>query len=84
MDSFPARKSRLVHSAAPTGKKPTIMPNRFERYVSWTHAGFNNLDHNRDRQITSNEWHFDLETFRRVDRNRDGAFEQTEFLGSGI
>ena len=25
------------------------VPNRFERYVSWTQAGFNNLDHNRDR-----------------------------------
>jgi hypothetical protein len=59
------------------------LPNRFERNVSWTNAGFNNLDHNRDRRITSNEWHFDLETFRRVDRNRDGALDQTEFLGAG-
>ena len=56
-------------------------PNRFERYNSWTQAGFNNLDHNRDRRITSNEWHFDVETFRRVDRNRDGALDQAEFLG---
>jgi Ca2+-binding EF-hand superfamily protein len=59
------------------------LPNRFERYVSWTNAGFTNLDHNRDRRITPNEWHFDLETFRRVDRNRDGALDQTEFLGAG-
>ena len=58
-------------------------PSRYERYVSWTDAGFNNLDHNRDRRITSNEWHFDLETFRRVDRNRDGALDQSEFLGVG-
>jgi Ca2+-binding EF-hand superfamily protein len=58
------------------------LPNRYERYVSWTQAGFNNLDHNRDRKITSNEWHFDVETFRRVDRNRDGAIDQTEFLGT--
>ena len=57
------------------------IPNRYERNVSWTQAGFNNLDHNRDRRITSNEWHFDVETFRRVDRNRDGALDQTEFLG---
>ena len=56
-------------------------PNRFERYNSWTQAGFNNLDHNRDRRITSNEWHFDVETFRRVDRTRDGALDQAEFLG---
>jgi EF hand len=58
------------------------VPNRFERYNSWTQAGFNNLDHNRDHRITSNEWHFDVETFRRVDRNRDGALDETEFLGS--
>lgn len=56
-------------------------PNRFERFVSWTTTGFNNLDHNRDRRITSNEWHYDLETFRRVDRNRDGALDRSEFLG---
>ena len=60
------------------------VPNRFERYVSWTQAGFNNLDHNRDRRISENEWHFDRETFRRVDRNRDGALDQTEFLGGDI
>ena len=59
------------------------LPNRFERNVSYTTAGFNNLDHNRDRRITANEWHFDVETFRRVDRNRDGALDQTEFLGQG-
>ena len=57
-------------------------PDRYERYVSWTTAGFNNLDHNRDRRITPNEWHFDRETFRRVDRNGDGALSQAEFVGS--
>lgn len=57
------------------------MPNRYERYVTWTQAGFNNLDHNRDRKITANEWHYDTETFRRVDRNRDGAMDQAEFVG---
>lgn len=56
-------------------------PNRFERFVSWTQAGFNNLDHNRDGRIAMNEWHFDRETFRRVDRNRDNSLDQTEFLG---
>ena len=60
------------------------LPNRFERYVSWTQTGFNNLDHNRDRRISENEWHFDRETFRRVDRNRDGALDQTEFLGGDV
>src|SRR5215203_5091384 len=60
------------------------VPNRYERYVSWTQAGFNNLDHNRDRRIAANEWHYDVETFRRVDRNRDGSLDQTEFLGGGV
>ena len=60
------------------------VPNRYERYVAWTQAGFNNLDHNRDRRIAANEWHFDIETFRRVDRNRDGALDQTEFLGGDV
>ena len=55
------------------------IPNRYERYVSWTQAGFNNLDHNRDRRITSNEWHFDIETFRRVDRNREARSTRRNF-----
>ncbi len=57
-------------------------PNRAERFVSWTLGGFNNLDHNRDRRITPNEWHYDAETFRRVDRNRDGGLDEAEFVGS--
>jgi len=59
-------------------------PNRTERYVSWTAAGFNNLDHNRDRRISQNEWHYDQETFRRVDRNRDGALDEAEFAGEDV
>ena len=31
-------------------------PSRAERYLSWTDAGFANLDHNRDRRITADEW----------------------------
>jgi hypothetical protein len=60
------------------------VPNRYERYNSWTQAGFANLDHNRDSRITANEWHFDRETFRRVDRNNDQALDQTEFLGENV
>jgi hypothetical protein len=56
-------------------------PNRAERFVAWTVVGFNNLDHDRDRRITQNEWHYDFETFRRVDRNRDNALTQAEFVG---
>jgi Ca2+-binding EF-hand superfamily protein len=56
-------------------------PNVRERNLAWTQAGFNNLDHNRDGRLTANEWHYDLETFRRVDRNRDDALNLSEFLG---
>jgi len=55
-------------------------PNRYERNLSWTTAAFNALDHNRDRRLTPNEWHFDSETFRRVDANNDNAISQQEFL----
>jgi Ca2+-binding EF-hand superfamily protein len=57
-------------------------PNRFERYVNFTAAGFTSLDHNRDNRIEANEWHFDPETFRRVDRNGDGSLSRAEFVGS--
>ncbi len=63
--------------------EPDHMPGRYERYVNWTQAGFTALDHNRDNRITANEWHFDTETFRRVDDNRDGSLSKAEFLGEG-
>jgi Ca2+-binding EF-hand superfamily protein len=56
-------------------------PNRYERTISWTETGFHDLDHNRDGRLTANEWHYDMETFRRVDRNRDNAIQVSEFLG---
>ncbi len=58
-------------------------PNRYERNVSWTRAGFTALDHNRDNKLTSNEWHYDVETFRRIDRDRDNSVSLAEFLGEG-
>ena len=59
-------------------------PTWAERYMSWTDRGFASLDHNRDRRITPNEWHYDRETFRRADRNRDDALDRTEFLGADM
>jgi len=59
-------------------------PNRFERNLTWTAAAFTNLDHNRDGKIVSNEWHYDVETFRRVDANRDGSISRAEFLGGDV
>jgi len=57
------------------------VPGRAERYLNWTPAGFTSLDHNRDSRINANEWHFDLESFRRADRNRDDVLTRAEFLG---
>ena len=34
--------------------------------------------------MTDNEWHFDRETFLRVDRNRDNAISLAEFIGEGV
>jgi len=64
--------------------EPDHTPGRYERYLNWTRPGFAALDHNRDNRITANEWHFDAETFRRVDANRDGHIDMTEFLGEGV
>jgi hypothetical protein len=58
-------------------------PTWSERNLSWTRSAFSNLDHNRDNRLTPNEWHYDIETFRRVDRNRDTAINLSEFLGQG-
>ena len=56
------------------------VPGRAERYLNWTAAGFTSLDHNRDSRITANEWHYDLESFRRADRNRDDVLTRAEFV----
>jgi hypothetical protein len=56
------------------------VPGRAERFLNWTPAGFTSLDHNRDSRITANEWHFDLESFRRADRNRDDILTRAEFV----
>ncbi len=63
-------------------EEPDHNPGRFERNLNWTAANFTALDHNRDGKIMANEWHFDMETFRRVDDNRDNALSRGEFLGA--
>jgi hypothetical protein len=57
-------------------------PARAERNLSWTASAFNNLDHNRDGRLAINEWHYDMETFRRVDTNRNSSLSRAEFLGN--
>jgi Ca2+-binding EF-hand superfamily protein len=56
-------------------------PEMRAQVTDWTAAGFANLDHNRDGRITRDEWHFDLETFRRIDRDNNNSISRTEFLG---
>lgn len=50
-------------------------------FDDWTARGFTALDHNRDGRIAREEWHFDLESFRRADHNRDGVLSRVEFIG---
>ena len=59
-------------------------PTTLERNLSWTRANFTSLDHNRDNRLSANEWHFDLETFRRVDANSNDSISLQEFLGEGV
>ena len=59
-------------------------PNARERNLNWTPANFTALDHNRDGRLSSNEWHYDLATFRRVDRDRNDSISRAEFLGEGV
>jgi Ca2+-binding EF-hand superfamily protein len=59
-------------------------PNVRERNLNWTQQNFNALDHNRDRRISANEWHFDLATFRRIDADGNDSVSLQEFLGEGV
>jgi hypothetical protein len=57
---------------------------RQAQFDSWSQAGFDNLDHNKDGRIARSEWHYDVETFDRADRNRDGILSRWEFLDTPV
>jgi Ca2+-binding EF-hand superfamily protein len=50
-------------------------------FTDWTARGFTAVDHDRNGRVTRDEWHFDIEDFRRADHNRDGWLSRAEFLG---
>jgi len=66
----------------PLGEEDFGSPNQDYEFDDWTARGFADLDHNRDNRIRPDEWHFDLESFRRADYNNDGSLSRGEFLGT--
>ena len=64
----------------PNGDQKFDEPDREYQFDDWTVRGFNRIDDNRDNRITADEWHFDRESFRRADHNRDGVISRSEFL----
>ena len=66
----------------PTAEQEFGSPNQDYEFDDWTARGFAGLDHNRDNKIVPDEWHFDIESFRRADYNNDGSLSRAEFLGS--
>jgi hypothetical protein len=50
----------------------------------WSRRTFDALDRDRNGQITLTEWQYDVETFRRVDANRDRVITMREFTASEV
>src|SRR5215213_4347191 len=42
---------------------------RAREFDDWTSEGFAYLDHNRDGRLSRDEWHYDVESWVRADRN---------------
>ena len=55
-------------------------PARRPAFYDWSQAGFNRVDANRDGRITGDEWRYDVESFRRADRNGDDVLSRAEFV----
>lgn len=57
-------------------------PTRNRQFTDWTAEAFADFDHNRDGRLTRDEWHYDIESWRRADRNGDNVLSRAEFLGN--
>jgi hypothetical protein len=49
--------------------------------TDWTDGHFRDLDADDNGRLTQQEWYYDIQTFRRIDRNRNGVVSREEFLG---
>jgi Ca2+-binding EF-hand superfamily protein len=47
----------------------------------WSPSRFTTLDRNRDGRIARAEWPYDVDSFYRIDRDRNNIVSRTEFLG---
>lgn len=52
--------------------------------ATWTNDAFRQVDRNGDNRITSNEWYYSPEYFRRADRDRNGALTLAEFTSTAM
>ena len=76
------------NEVTPGGQRPqasddNYIASRFQMN-NWSAQNFQQLDHNRDNRISSDEWHYDIEAFVRADRNRDGVISRAEFLDTAV
>ena len=71
------RTAARREAAEPDDYSPTNF-----NYNDWSARGFTTLDDNRDGRIARQEWHYDYETFTRVDRDRNGFLTRAEFINN--